>query len=99
MFLWLVVMQGLPYYLSCHRLDILISETIFLFSVHVDQKSLVSRFWSFHLLGYYYFLQVKPACTFTADERNYLTHRIQNGGTEVVEVINFAFSEFLNIVS
>ncbi|XP_008779215.1 malate dehydrogenase, glyoxysomal-like [Phoenix dactylifera] len=29
--------------------------------------------------------QVKPACTFTADERNYLTHRIQNGGTEVVE--------------
>ncbi|XP_029123657.1 malate dehydrogenase, glyoxysomal isoform X6 [Elaeis guineensis] len=29
--------------------------------------------------------QVKPACTFTADEINYLTDRIQNGGTEVVE--------------
>ncbi|KAG1341865.1 Malate dehydrogenase, glyoxysomal [Cocos nucifera] len=29
--------------------------------------------------------QVKPACTFTTDEINYLTDRIQNGGTEVVE--------------
>ncbi|KMZ56041.1 Malate dehydrogenase [Zostera marina] len=29
--------------------------------------------------------QVKPACSFTAEEINYLTNRIQNGGTEVVE--------------
>ncbi|XP_017237540.1 malate dehydrogenase 1, peroxisomal [Daucus carota subsp. sativus] len=29
--------------------------------------------------------QVKPPCSFTADETNYLTSRIQNGGTEVVE--------------
>ncbi|KAK3030433.1 hypothetical protein RJ639_039190 [Escallonia herrerae] len=30
--------------------------------------------------------QVKPPCSFTTEEVNYLTSRIQNGGTEVVEV-------------
>ncbi|KAJ0078359.1 hypothetical protein Patl1_37253 [Pistacia atlantica] len=29
---------------------------------------------------------VKPPCSFTAQENEYLTHRIQNGGTEVVEL-------------
>ncbi|KAE8727223.1 Malate dehydrogenase, glyoxysomal [Hibiscus syriacus] len=29
--------------------------------------------------------QVKPPCSFTPEETNYLTNRIQNGGTEVVE--------------
>lgn len=29
--------------------------------------------------------QVKPACSFTQEETEYLTFRIQNGGTEVVE--------------
>ncbi|KAG2622384.1 hypothetical protein PVAP13_3NG266700 [Panicum virgatum] len=29
--------------------------------------------------------QVNPACSFTSEEVNYLTSRIQNGGTEVVE--------------
>lgn len=29
--------------------------------------------------------QVKPPCSFTPEEINYLTNRIQNGGTEVVE--------------
>lgn len=29
--------------------------------------------------------QVKPPCSFTAEETQYLTSRIQNGGTEVVE--------------
>ncbi|KAL1537026.1 malate dehydrogenase [Salvia divinorum] len=29
--------------------------------------------------------QVKPACSFTKEETEYLTSRIQNGGTEVVE--------------
>ncbi|KAJ8451762.1 hypothetical protein Cgig2_007245 [Carnegiea gigantea] len=29
--------------------------------------------------------QVKPSCSFTPEEVNYLTDRIQNGGTEVVE--------------
>ncbi|KAL8167675.1 hypothetical protein V2J09_009174 [Rumex salicifolius] len=29
--------------------------------------------------------QVKPSCSFTTEEINYLTDRIQNGGTEVVE--------------
>lgn len=29
--------------------------------------------------------QVKPPCSFTSEEINYLTDRIQNGGTEVVE--------------
>lgn len=29
--------------------------------------------------------QVKPSCSFTSEEVNYLTDRIQNGGTEVVE--------------
>ncbi|KAL6551812.1 hypothetical protein OROGR_007966 [Orobanche gracilis] len=29
--------------------------------------------------------QVKPACSFTQEEMEYLTSRIQNGGTEVVE--------------
>ncbi|KAL6573090.1 hypothetical protein OROHE_002566 [Orobanche hederae] len=29
--------------------------------------------------------QVKPACSFTQEETEYLTSRIQNGGTEVVE--------------
>ena len=31
-------------------------------------------------------MQVKPPCSFTPEETNYLTDRIQNGGTEVVEV-------------
>jgi len=31
-------------------------------------------------------MQVKPPCSFTPEEINYLTDRIQNGGTEVVEV-------------
>ncbi|WOK97821.1 hypothetical protein Cni_G06529 [Canna indica] len=29
--------------------------------------------------------QVKPACSFTSEEIDYLTNRVQNGGTEVVE--------------
>ncbi|XP_039007061.1 malate dehydrogenase, glyoxysomal-like [Hibiscus syriacus] len=29
--------------------------------------------------------QVKPSCSFTPEETDYLTNRIQNGGTEVVE--------------
>lgn len=33
-----------------------------------------------------YLLQVKPPCSFTQKEIEYLTDRIQNGGTEVVEV-------------
>lgn len=31
-------------------------------------------------------MQVKPSCYFTPQEIEYLTTRIQNGGTEVVEV-------------
>lgn len=34
----------------------------------------------------YHAPQVKPACSFTADEVDYLTKRIQDGGTEVVQV-------------
>lgn len=34
----------------------------------------------------YRLLQAKPPCSFTSEEVNYLTSRIQNGGTEVVEV-------------
>jgi len=30
-------------------------------------------------------MQVKPPCSFTPDEINYLTSHIQNGGTKVVE--------------
>ena len=37
-------------------------------------------------LGY---LQVKPPSSFTAEETEYLTNRIQNGGTEVVEVMPY----------
>lgn len=33
-------------------------------------------------------IQVKPPCSFTPKEVDYLTNRIQNGGTEVVEVSN-----------
>lgn len=33
-----------------------------------------------------YVIQVKPPCSFTPEETEYLTSRIQNGGTEVVEV-------------
>lgn len=32
------------------------------------------------------FLQVKPPCSFTPEETEYLTNRIQDGGTEVVQV-------------
>lgn len=32
------------------------------------------------------YIQVKPPCSFTPKEIDYLTDRIQNGGTEVVEV-------------
>lgn len=35
---------------------------------------------------HYVCLQVKPPCSFTQKEIEYLTDRIQNGGTEVVEV-------------
>lgn len=35
------------------------------------------------------FMQVKPPCSFTSQEVDYLTDRIQNGGTEVVEVKHF----------
>ena len=35
-------------------------------------------------------MQVKPPCSFTPEEINYLTDRIQNGGTEVVEVAIFS---------
>ncbi|XP_039803007.1 malate dehydrogenase, glyoxysomal-like [Panicum virgatum] len=38
--------------------------------------------------------QVNPACSFTSEEVNYLTSRIQNGGTEVVEVC-FSLLHFL----
>lgn len=31
-------------------------------------------------------IQVNPPCSFTPQEVEYLTSRIQNGGTEVVEV-------------
>lgn len=31
-------------------------------------------------------MQVNPPCSFTTEEIRYLTDRIQNGGTEVVEV-------------
>lgn len=33
-------------------------------------------------------MQVKPPCSFTPKEVDDLTYRIQNGGTEVVEVSN-----------
>ncbi|URD99450.1 Rapamycin binding domain [Musa troglodytarum] len=36
--------------------------------------------------------QVKPPCSFTSEEIDYLTNRIQNGGTEVVEA--FAAAKF-----
>lgn len=36
--------------------------------------------------------QVRPPCSFTAAEINNLTDRIQNGGTEVVEVIFSVYS-------
>lgn len=36
--------------------------------------------------------QVKPPCSFSAEEIKYLTDRIQNGGTEVVEVIFSVYS-------
>lgn len=31
-------------------------------------------------------LQVKPPCSFTPEETEFLTKRIQDGGTEVVQV-------------
>lgn len=40
------------------------------------------------------FLQVKPPSSFTPKEIDYLTDRIQNGGTEVVEV-NYLASRHL----
>lgn len=40
-------------------------------------------------------MQVKPPCSFTVQEIDYLTDRIQNGGTEVVEVNSIhTFLEF-----
>lgn len=35
------------------------------------------------------FMQVNPSCSFTSQEVDDLTDRIQNGGTEVVEVKHF----------
>ncbi|KAK1316658.1 hypothetical protein QJS10_CPA05g01645 [Acorus calamus] len=42
--------------------------------------------------------QVKPPCSFTSEEINYLTDRIQNGGTEVVEAKAGAGSATLSMV-
>jgi hypothetical protein len=39
-------------------------------------------------------LQVKPPSSFTPEETEYLTKRIQDGGTEVVQVIFFFFLLF-----
>ena len=43
------------------------------------------------------FMQVQPSSSFTAEEVRYLTDRIQNGGTEVVEVRVIIFSCSLDI--
>ncbi|MFQ6664967.1 hypothetical protein Gotur_031890 [Gossypium turneri] len=43
--------------------------------------------------------QVKPPCSFTQKEIDYLTNRIQNGGTEVVEAKAGAGSATLSMVS
>jgi len=40
-------------------------------------------------------LQVKPPSSFTPEETEYLTKRIQDGGTEVVQVIFFSSFSFL----
>lgn len=36
-----------------------------------------------------HYLQAKPPSSFTPEETEYLTKRIQDGGTEVVQVIVF----------
>lgn len=41
-------------------------------------------------------MQVKPPCSFTQEETEYLTSRIQNGGTEVVEVGGILICNNLN---
>lgn len=38
---------------------------------------------------------MKPPCSFTSEETTYLTSRIQNGGTEVVEV-TFFYIEYVS---
>ena len=42
-------------------------------------------------------IQVKPPCSFTPKEIDQLTDRIQNGGTEVVEVQKYMFDLLLGI--
>lgn len=41
--------------------------------------------------------QVKPPCTLTKEESEYLTNRIQNGGTEVVEVMSLSAFHIMQI--
>lgn len=45
-----------------------------------------------------FFPQVKPPSSFTPQEIEYLTNRIQNGGTEVVEAKAGAGSATLSMV-
>lgn len=42
---------------------------------------------NYSLIEFNHSLQVKPPCSLTPQETEYLTNRIQNGGTEVVEVM------------
>ena len=42
-------------------------------------------------------MQVKPPCSFTKEEIEYLTNRIQNGGTEVVEVMSLSSFHIMHI--
>ena len=46
-----------------------------------------------------HYIQVKPPCSFTPKEIDYLTDRIQNGGTEVVEVQIYMFDLLLENIS
>jgi hypothetical protein len=45
-----------------------------------------------------HYLQAKPPSSFTPEETEYLTKRIQDGGTEVVQVI-FLFLYFWSALS
>lgn len=67
----------LQFSLFCPRFEImngfLLSAIIFLDNSHCTFTIFLQR-------------QVKPPCCFTPEEIDFLTHRIQNGGTEVVEV-------------
>lgn len=74
----------------------LLSQVSYKWESHVVSIRSASLLIDWFCINFY--LQVKPPSSFTPSEIEYLTNRIQNGGTEVVEAKAGAGSATLSMV-